>query len=278
MVLHQAQSWNSTLDGTTPLLVWMIVQMTLLVCSALSFDFPSKVYFYLTFPIAAMLIVLLVAVILSKTTVRFEGCKATMWLFTIIWVYTFGARILSDLFVLFPCFQGVDGDGAEEAMMLHDPDTSCYGHPVLMVLTPVGIAGYSFAAIYVLGIAFWGHKETIQHRGAATKHELEYTFKTFGFLFYGSNTNNSVTRCALYSRLASDSVSVSHTLCLLHPDLLCDFGWSKPEEMQAQITVLSDRRSDLDQLCIQLKASLEEARKCSIPVAAQIGILGCNRF
>ena len=112
--------------------------------------------------------------------------------------------------------------------MLHDPDTSCYGHPVLMVLTLVAIAGYSFAAIYVLGIAFWGHKETIQHRGAATKHELEYTFKTFGFLFYGTvtqiTTNNSVTRCALYNySLASNSVSVSHNLCLLHPDLLCDF-------------------------------------------------------
>ena len=167
---------------------------------ALSFDFPAKVYFSLTFPIAAILIVLLVAVILSKTTVRFEGCKATMWLFTIIWVYTFGASILSDLFVLFPCFDGVDGDGADKEMMLHDPDMFCYGHPVLMVLTPIGIAGYSFAAIYVLGIAFWGHKETIQHRGAATKHELEYTFKTFGFLFYGTvtqiTTNNSVTRCA----------------------------------------------------------------------------------
>ena len=133
-----------------------------------------------------MAFLLLMAATLSKLTVQYENLRDTMWLFTTVFTYTFGAGILSDLFIVFPCFEG-----AGEKMMIHDPGTSCYGHSTLMVLVPIAICAYTAAAMYVLGFAFWSRKAVIQHPVDHDRIELEHTFKAFGFLFYGTNANFS---------------------------------------------------------------------------------------
>ena len=157
------------------LTVWIFV-----VCSALSFDFQSKLTFNLIRPLVEMLVLLLVAAALSKSATRFDNFQSTMWMLTTVFVYTFGATIISDLFTLLPCFRGSDGE-----MMLHDPGTPCYGHGTLMVLGPIGICMYTAAAAYVLGFAFLSHKSVIQFPARHELHEVEHTFKAFGFLFYG---------------------------------------------------------------------------------------------
>ena len=137
-------------------------------------------------PMITMAFLLLMAATLSKLTVQYENLRDTMWLFTTVFTYTFGAGILSDLFIVFPCFEG-----AGEKMMIHDPGTSCYGHSTLMVLVPIAICAYTAAAMYVLGFAFWGRKAIIQQPANQDKRELEATFKEFGFLFYGMHNNVS---------------------------------------------------------------------------------------
>ena len=137
-------------------------------------------------PMIAMAVLLLMAATLSKFTVRFERFRSTLWLFTTVFIYTFGASIISDLFMVFPCVEGADGK-----IMLHDPSTSCYGYSMLMVLVPIAICVYAAAAMYVLGFAFWSRKAVIQHPVDHDRIELEHTFKAFGFLFYGTNANVS---------------------------------------------------------------------------------------
>ena len=140
-------------------------------------------------PMITMAFLLLMAATLSKLTVMFESLRGTMWLFTTVFTYTFGATIISDLFMVFPCFEGVGG----LKMMLHDPGTSCYGYSTLMVLVPIAICAYTAAAIYVLGFAFWSRKAIIQKPADHDQLELEDTFRAFGFLFYGTPLN--VTHC-----------------------------------------------------------------------------------
>ena len=159
-----------------------------------------------------MAFLLSMAALLSKFHSRFERFRSTMWLLTTIYVYTFGATIISDLFMVFPCFKG-----AGENMMLHDPSTSCYGYSMLMVLVPIAICAYTAAAVYVLGFAFWGRKAIIQQPANHDKRELEATFKEFGFLFYGTHNNisptathtNVITVSLISSRDSSSSVAVT---------------------------------------------------------------------
>ena len=51
--------------------------------------------------------------ILGKCSAAFESLTSTLWLFATVGVYTFGASVISDLFVALPCF-----DGAGESMMV----------------------------------------------------------------------------------------------------------------------------------------------------------------
>ena len=145
-------------------------------------------YVFMIHPMIAMAVLLLMAATLSKFTVRFECFRSTLWLFTTVFMYTFGANIISVLFMVFPCFEG-----AGEQMMIHDPGTSCYGYSTLMVLVPIAICAYTAAAMYVLGFAFWSRKAIIQKPADHDQLELEDTFKAFGFLFYGTPLN--VTHC-----------------------------------------------------------------------------------
>ena len=134
-----------------------------------------------------MAFLLLMAATLLKLTVMFEHFRSTMWLFTTVFTYTFGASIISDLFMVFPCFEGAGG----LKMMVHDPGTSCYGYSTLMVLASLAICAYTAAAMYVLGFAFWSRKAVIQQPVDHDTIELEHTFKAFGFLFYGTTANVS---------------------------------------------------------------------------------------
>jgi hypothetical protein len=147
---------------------------------ALSFDFQTKMYVFVIHPMVAMAFLHLMAAILSKSTVVFENLRGTAWLLTTVFIYTFGASIISDLFMVFPCFEGAGG----LKMMLHDPSTSCYGYSTLMLLVPIAICVYTAAAMYVLGFAFWSRKAIIQKPADYDQLELEDTFKAFGFLFY----------------------------------------------------------------------------------------------
>ena len=170
-------------------LSWMPELTILLFVSALSFDFQTKMYVFVSHPMVAMAFLHLMAAILSKSTVVFENLRGTAWLLTTVFIYTFGASIISDLFMVFPCFEGAGG----LKMMLHDPSTSCYGYSTLMVLVPIAICVYTAAAMYVLGFAFWSRKAIIQKPADYDQLELEDTFKAFGFLFYGIPLN--VTHC-----------------------------------------------------------------------------------
>ena len=171
----------------------------LLFVSALSFDFQTKMYVFVIHPMVAMAFLHLMAAILSKSTVVFENLRGTAWLLTTVFIYTFGASIISDLFMVFPCFEGAGG----LKMMLHDPSTSCYGYSTLMVLVPIAICVYTAAAMYVLGFAFWSRKAIIQKPADYDQLELEDTFKAFGFLFYGTPLN--VTHC--YSHRQRDCLT-----------------------------------------------------------------------
>ena len=164
----------------------------LLFVSALSFDFQTKTYVFVIHPMVAMAFLHLMAAILSKSTVVFENLRGTAWLLTTVFIYTFGASIISDLFMVFPCFEGAGG----LKMMLHDPSTSCYGYSTLMVLVPIAICVYTAVAIYVLGFAFWSHKAVIQQPQNHDRVELEHTFKSFGFLFYGAYAQQSTHYCS----------------------------------------------------------------------------------
>jgi hypothetical protein len=168
---------------------WILKLTICLFGSALSFDFQSKIYVFVNHPMVAMAFLFLMAATLSKLTVMFEHFRSTMWLFTTVFTYTFGASIISDLFMVFPCFEGAGG----LKMMLHDPSTSCYGYSTLMVLASLAICAYTAVAMYVLGFAFWGRKAIIQQPANHDKRELEATFKEFGFLFYGTHANVSRT-------------------------------------------------------------------------------------
>ena len=137
------------------------------------------------------------AAILGKYSTAFESLTCTLWLFATVGVYTFGASVISDLFVALPCF-----DGAGESMMVfhlaqksfsnsccfgkvHDPSTKCYGDTSLVVLSIVGIVAYSATTAYVLGFAFWGRKNIIQVPSDHEESVVKSTYKAFGFLFYG---------------------------------------------------------------------------------------------
>ena len=48
------------------------------------------------------------AVILAKCSDTFEHLGSTLWLFATVGVYTFGAPVISELFLIFPCFEGAD--------------------------------------------------------------------------------------------------------------------------------------------------------------------------
>ena len=74
-----------------------------------------------------------------------------------------------------------------------------------MVLVPIAICAYTAVAMYVLGFAFWGRKAIIQHPANHGKHELEATFKEFGFLFYG--TPHDVSRTATHTIVVTVSCS-----------------------------------------------------------------------
>ena len=154
--------------------------------SALSLDFQAEMCIFVSHPMVTMVFLLLVAGALSKFTVRFEHFASTMWLLTTVFVYTFGAAIISNLFMVFPCFEASDG----LRMMIHDPSTACYGYSTLMLLAPIAICVYTAAAVYVLGFAFWSRKDVIQHPANHDKSQVEHTFKAFGFLFYGNTPNN----------------------------------------------------------------------------------------
>ena len=158
--------------------------------SALSFDFQSKIYFFLIHPIIAMAVLLSMAALLSKLTVRFERFRSTVCLLTTIYIYTFGASIISDLFMVFPCIEGTD-----DKIMIHDPGTSCYGYSSLIVLASMAICVYTAVAIYVLGFVFWSHKAVIQNPQNHDRIELEHTFKSFGFLFYGTHAQHFTHYC-----------------------------------------------------------------------------------
>ena len=53
------------------------------------------------------------AMMLGKYSAAFESLTSTLWLFATVGVYTFGAPVISDLFISFPCY-----DGAVERMMV----------------------------------------------------------------------------------------------------------------------------------------------------------------
>ena len=159
-------------------------------------------YVFLIHPMVAMAVLLLMAATLSKFTVRFERFRSTLWLFTTVFIYTFGANIISDLFMVFPCFEG-----AINQMMIHDPGTSCYKYSTLMVLASLAICAYTATTMYVLGFAFWSRKTIIQQPANHDRLELEDAFNSFGFLFYGTQAN--VFPYSLFSAHLPDS--------LLHP-------------------------------------------------------------
>jgi hypothetical protein len=154
---------------------------------------------------------LLVAGVLSRFTVYFEHFGSTMWLLTTVFIYTFGAEIISDLFMVFPCFEAADG-----SWMIHDPSTTCYGHSTLMILAPIAICTYTAAAVYVLGFTFWSRKDVIQHPASHDKSELEHTFKAFGFLFYGAHA-----QCLKISFSANRTSSSKHITISLNTALAC---------------------------------------------------------
>ena len=112
--------------------------MNLTVCWMRRFDFESKVYFALAYPLVLAAASSIVAIVLAKSVSSFEGLRGTCWMFATVGIYTFGpfarlftvvftcavdgddcystgASIISTTFVVFPCFQGVD-----EQMMVHN--------------------------------------------------------------------------------------------------------------------------------------------------------------
>ena len=148
-------------------------------------SFQAKVYFLLAYPVGIGCIMYTLAVILAKCSehseASFKSLGNTLRLFASVGMYTFGASIISDLFISFPCFDGAD----DQRMMVHDPTTKCYGHGVLMVLSLVGMCFYGAATAYVLGYSFWRQKDIIHHPGSHEESVVNSTYQSFGFLFYG---------------------------------------------------------------------------------------------
>ena len=208
---HESSIWLC--DGVR---LWLVCSAVLntganysLFGSALSIDFQTKMYVFVSHPTVAMAALLLLAAILTRFTVRFEHFRSTMWLLTTVFIYTFGATIISDLFMVFPCFEAADG----LKMMIHDPSKACYGYSTLMVLAPIAICVYTATAMYVLGFAFWSRKGVIQNPEIQDRFELDRTFKAFGFLFYGAHAH-CLTNYHTYLPAFKLSHSLSQNHCL----------------------------------------------------------------
>ena len=103
----------------------------------------------------------------------------TCWLFASTGLYTFGANIISDLFVLYPCFEGAQG----QAMMVHDPASKCYSHGSLIAMSLVGMCIYGAAISYILGFALWDRKGIIHHPAQHNDDVVRSTYRAYGFLY-----------------------------------------------------------------------------------------------
>ena len=144
----------------------------------------EKVYFLLAYPAVAACITFTFVVCLCKCSASFKSIRTTLWLFASVGLYTFAPAFISDLFIAFPCY-----DGVEEKMMVHDPTTKCLEYPSLVVLSVLGICIYSAASVYVLGYVFWKRKDIIQTPARHATDVVESTYKAFGFLFHGPPSN-----------------------------------------------------------------------------------------
>ena len=149
--------------------------------------FKEQVYFSLVFPMVVATIMFVLAVALCKISTSFESLRSTLWLFATVGVYSFGAPVISNLFVTFPCFDGLSTD----RRMVHDPSTECYGDDTLVVLSVIGICVYGTTTAYVLGVALWNRRHIIKCPSEYERGVVESTYKAFGFLFYGAQASNA---------------------------------------------------------------------------------------
>ena len=118
------------------------------------------------------------AVVLANTTVLFEDFVSTIRLFSSTGLYTFGAAIISDLFVLYPCFEGAQ----DEDMMVHDPASKCYSRGSLIGMSLAGMCIYGAAISYILGFALWNRKDIIHHPAQHNGDVVRSTYRAYGFL------------------------------------------------------------------------------------------------
>ena len=141
-------------------------------------------YFALAWPGAVALGMALLAWILSHTTSTFKGLRTTIWMFATVGLYTFGASLISNLFMPYPCYSAEGDESKSIAInrMLHDPGADCYSDVHLMVLTAVGLFIYGGAIVYVLGLSFWHRRDIILHPDEYEVDLVESTYAAYGFL------------------------------------------------------------------------------------------------